>query len=69
MVSGVFGMAFGALCGIADIFIGGLTFAVTKWASGIPFDLAHCFGNFVIALVLFEPLRSLVTKLYARMGK
>lgn len=69
MLSGVFGMAFGALCGIADIFIGGLTFAVTKWASGIPFDLAHCFGNFVIALILFEPLRTLVTKLYARMGK
>ena len=69
MLSGVFGMAFGALCGIVDIFVGGLTFAVTKWASGIPFDLAHCCGNFVIALILFEPLRTLVTKLYARMGK
>ena len=69
MVSGVFGMAFGALCGIVDIFVGGLAFAVTKWASGIPFDLAHCGGNFVIALILFEPLRSLVARLYARMGK
>ena len=69
MLSGVFGMAFGALCGIVDIFVGGLAFAVTKWASGIPFDLAHCAGNFVIALILFEPLRALVTKLYARMGK
>lgn len=69
MLSGVFGMMFGALCGIVDIFVGGLTFAVTKWAAGIPFDLAHCGGNFVLALVMFEPLRKLVAKLYARMGK
>lgn len=69
MLSGVFGMMFGALCGIVDIFVGGLNFAVAKWASGIPFDLAHCGGNFVIALVLFEPLRALVEKLYARMRK
>ena len=69
MLSGVFGLAFGALCGIVDVFIGGLAYAVTKWAAGIPFDIAHCVGNFLMALVLFEPLRKLVGKLYARMGK
>jgi energy-coupling factor transport system substrate-specific component len=48
-----------------DIFIGGFGYAVTKWISGIPFDIAHCVGNFFIALVLFKPLRQLMEKLYA----
>ena len=65
MLAGVFGLFFGALCGIVDIFIGGFGYAVTKWISGIPFDIAHCVGNFFIALVLFKPLRKLMEKLYA----
>lgn len=69
MLSGVFGLLFGALCGIVDIFIGGWEYAVTKWISGIPFDMAHCAGNFVIALLLFVPLRTLLNKLYARMAR
>ena len=69
LVSGVFGLAFGALCGIVDIFIGGFAYAVAKWASGIPFDIAHCIGNFCIALVLFKPLRELLEKLYRRLNK
>ena len=64
ILSGAFGLLFGALCAIMDSFIGGVGYAVTKWASGITFDLAHCVGNFVIALVLFVPLRKLLTKLY-----
>ena len=69
LVSGVFGLLFGALCGIADAFIGGIAFAVSKWASGIPFDIAHCVGNFCIALVLFKPLRELLEKLYRKSRK
>ncbi len=67
MVSGLFGLSFGALCGIVDIFIGGLGYAVTKWISGIPFDLAHCAGNFVIALLLFTPLRRRLTQMYHKL--
>jgi len=63
ILSGAFGLLFGALCAIMDAFIGGIGYAVTKWASGITFDLAHCVGNFVIALVLFVPLRKLFAKL------
>lgn len=69
MLSGVFGLLFGALCAPVDIFIGGFGYALTKWASGIPFDIAHCAGNFVIALLLFVPLRTLLTKLYSRMAR
>ena len=69
MLSGAFGLLFGALCGIVDIFIGGFGYAAAKWVSGIPFDIAHCVGNFVLALPLFVPLRNLLDKLYARMRR
>ena len=68
MLSGIFGLFFGALCGIVDIFIGGFGYALSKWVSGIPFDLAHCAGNFVIALLLFAPMRTLLDNLYKRMA-
>ena len=64
MLSGVCGLAFGALCGIVDVFIGGFGYAAAKWVTGIPFDISHCLGNFVMALVLFQPLRKLMEKLY-----
>lgn len=69
LLSGGFGLAFGALCAPVDVFIGGFGYAVSKWASGIPFDIAHCIGNFVIALLLFVPVRNLVQKLYLRMER
>ena len=69
LLSGTFGLLFGALCGIVDIFIGGLGYAVTKWISGIPFDISHCIGNFAIALVLFNPLRKLLEKQYRKMQR
>lgn len=68
-LSGGFGLLFGALCGIADVFIGGFGYAAAKWVSGILFDVTHCVGNFVIALLLFKPLRALLDKLYARIRK
>lgn len=69
LLSGVFGLFFGALCGIVDIFIGGFGYALAKWVSGIPFDLAHCAGNFVIALLLFAPMRKLLDQLYQKMAR
>ena len=65
VLSGGFGMLFGLLCAPVYLFSGGPGFAVSWWISGIPFDLTHAAGNFVIALVLFVPLRRLLTKLYA----
>lgn len=69
LVSGVFGLAFGALCAPVDVVIGGFSYAVTKWISGIPFDITHCLGNFAIALLLYKPLRGLMEKLYGRMRR
>lgn len=67
MVSGIFGLFFGVLCGIVDVFIGGFSYAVTKWISGIPFDISHCIGNFFIALMMFNPLRKLLQQQYEKM--
>ena len=64
ILSGSFGLLFGALCMPVDMLIGGFAYAAAKWISGIPFDIAHCIGNFTIALVLFNPMRKLMTRLY-----
>ena len=63
VLSGAFGLMFGALCIPVDIVIGGMGYAVSKWISGIPFDIAHCIGNFVMAMILFVPMRTLMGKL------
>ena len=67
LLAGVFGLFFGALCAPVYLFSGGLSFAVSWWVSGIPFDAIHCVGNFVMALVLFLPLKKLLTTLYRKM--
>ena len=67
LVSGVFGLCFGALCAPVYLFTGGPKMALSWWISGIPYDLLHCAGNFVMALVLFQPLRKLLTNLYTRL--
>ena len=66
ILSGVFGLCFGALCGIVDVFIGGFGYAAAKWVSGIPFDLLHCGGNFAIAIILWKPLKNLLIRLTSK---
>ena len=69
LLSAVYGLAFGALCAPVDIVIGGFGYAFAKWTSGIPFDIAHCLGNFAMALILFNPLRELLDRLWRKTGK
>lgn len=56
VVSGAFGLIFGALCSIPYLFIGGYAMAAAYWVSGIPFDLTHCAGNFLLCFILWKPL-------------
>ncbi|MPM50940.1 hypothetical protein SDC9_97686 [bioreactor metagenome] len=63
IISGTFGLLFGALCAIPYIFIGGFAMAFSYWVNGIAFDLPHCIGNFIIALVLMNPAKKLIMKL------
>ena len=64
VLSGAFGLLFGALCMPVDMLIGGFGYAAAKWISGIPFDITHCIGNFFMALMLFVPMRKLMERLY-----
>ena len=65
IISGIFGLCFGALCAIPYFLIGlssggvrsGISTALTWWIAGIPWDFVHCAGNFVIMLVLYYPVR------------
>ena len=66
LLSAVYGLLFGALCAPVDVVIGGFGYAVTKWVSGIPFDLMHCGGNFAITLVLWKPLRKLLRTMHKK---
>ena len=69
VLSGGFGLAFGLLCAPADLLVGGPAWALSRWVSGLPFDLLHCAGNFFIALVLFSPLRTLFDRLHRQMNR
>ena len=66
-VLGAYGLLFGLLCALPYLFIGGPGLAVSYFVSGIPFDLLHCAGNFVLALLLGEPLVKLTQRAAAGM--
>jgi len=63
LLSAFFGIGFGALCAVPYWITGGWAAAVGWWISGIPWDLAHGAGNFVLALLLFVPLRKRLSQL------
>lgn len=69
LLAGVFGMAFGFLCCPVYAVMGGFGYAIRWWLTGIVFDIPHAIGNFVIALVLFAPLRRLLDGLYQKLRK
>jgi len=64
VVAGLFGLCFGFLCAIMYLFIGGPAMALSYWISGIPFDVTHCISNFILTLLLLEPMRKLLQKLH-----
>lgn len=69
VLSGIFGLFFGALCAIPYVINGsfsggirsGLYAGFTWWVAGIPYDLLHCAGNFVLMLILYYPVKSVFT--------
>ena len=56
VAAGAYGMSFGALMALPYLVIGGPAMLASVWISGIPWDVAHCAGNFVLALALLAPL-------------
>ena len=67
VVSGAYGLAFGALCTPVYLVTAGPLAAFSWWVAGLPTDLVHCAGNFVITLVLYRPLRRVMRALSSRL--
>ena len=69
VLAGVFGLSFGALMlpPFLLISVGPTRFFqmfIPYWITGIPFDIAHCIGNFAVCLFLFTPLTKLMSQIY-----
>lgn len=63
-VAAAFGLFFGPLMYLEYFAInGGWEMFFVMWVQGIPFDLLHCGGNFVLTLVLFRPLYLVMERL------
>ena len=63
VVSGLFGLAFGFLCSFPYVALGGIQMAYSWWLAGLPWDIPHGIGNFLVMLVLFYPLDRIMTAL------
>lgn len=70
ILSALYGLFYGFFCAIPYVVIGaaeggirnGLYAGFTWWVAGIPYDLAHCCGNFVLMLILYHPVRTVMKK-------
>lgn len=70
ILSALYGLFYGFFCAIPYVVIGaaeggirnGLYAGFTWWVAGIPYDLPHCIGNFVLMLVLYHPVRAVMKK-------
>ena len=68
-LSGLFGLVFGLLCSpVYMVAMNSVSYGIRWWQAGLPFDITHAVGNFAIALLLFAPLRKLLTTLYRKMA-
>ncbi len=59
-LSGLFGLSFGLLCSPVYLVTGGINVAISWWIAGIPVDVIHGISNFLICLVLFNPLNRVI---------
>lgn len=66
--SGAFGLSFGALDALPYL-AGGPMAVLSRWVSGIPFDLVHCGGNFFLTLTLEGPLYRLLAGARGKLGR
>ena len=62
LLSGTFGLLFGALCTITYIVINGWSTGIAGFISGIPYDLMHCAGNITAMLILYKPLDNVLKR-------
>lgn len=57
LLCGLFGLAFGTLTSIPIFFTSGIGGGTAYIVAGVPFDIPHTIGNFVLTLLLYLPLQ------------
>ena len=70
ILSAAYGFLFGFFCAIPYVVIGtvdggfmnGLYSGFTWWVAGIPWDIIHGIGNFILMFVLYKPIRNIMNK-------
>lgn len=62
-LSGIFGLSFGLLCAIPYVISGGIYAGFAWWVQGIPWDIVHGIGNFIIMLVLYHPVKMVMNRI------
>lgn len=74
ILSALFGLFFGFFCAIPYVVVGavngglrsGLYAGFTWWVAGIPWDIIHGIGNFVLMLILYRPVKHVMGRLKLR---
>lgn len=72
VVSGMYGLSFGLLCSFPYILINsvgnnlsnGLAAAFAWWLAGIPWDILHGVANFILMLMLYIPIKSIIKRIH-----
>ena len=62
VIAGIFGLFFGFFGSFPYIVTSGPLAAFTWWIQGIPWDITHAVANFVLMLVLYQPIRQIMNR-------
>lgn len=63
VLGAIFGYTFGFFFAIGESLFYGIAYGLAYWIRGLLFDLVHGTSNFIIILILLNPLKSLLFKL------
>ena len=58
--AGIIGVLFGPIMYVLYLFVTGWETAFALWIAGIPYDLIHGCSSFVLTLLLYRPLYSVL---------
>jgi len=63
LLSGFWGLLFGFLFAFHHGVLYGFNFMLIYWIRGISFDIVHMISNYILVLLLFNPIYNLIEKL------
>lgn len=61
-VAGIFGLLYGLIFAAVESCFYGINYGIAYIIRGIPFDLVHGVSNFIIVLLLFNPLKQITAR-------